>query len=83
MILVSMAPLVDIYDENLFLSIAFISITLPLIVFVVMELFIHRKVIKKISARVWRKPIAHSNYLLMDDSVAPRKVINLNRLVYV
>ena len=83
MILVSMAPLVDIYDENLFLSLAFISITLPLIVFVVMELFIHRKVIKKISARVCHKPIAHSNYLLMDDSVAPRKAINLNRLVYV
>ena len=81
MILVSIVPLIESYDQNLLLSVAFVLIALPLIAFAVMELFIHKNGIKKISRHIHRKPNSatdHRNYLLMDN-VAPTSVKKLNR----
>ena len=82
MILVSIVPLIESYDQNLLLSVAFILIALPLIAFAVMELFIHKNGIKKISRHIRRKPNSatdHRNYLLMDNLVAPTSIKKLNR----
>ena len=81
MILVSIVPLIDSYDQNLLLSVAFILLVLPLIAFAVMELFIHKNGIKKISRHIHHKPnsaTGHRNYLLMDN-LAPTSVKKLNR----
>ncbi|XP_065895444.1 uncharacterized protein [Dysidea avara] len=81
MILISIVPLIERYNQNLLLSAAFILIALPLIAFAVMELFIHKNGIKKISRRIRHKPNSatdHRNYLLMDN-LAPTTVKKLNR----
>ena len=81
MILVSLVPLIDSYDQNLLLSIAVILIALPLIAFAVMELFIHKNGIKEISGNIRHKPNSstdHRNYLLMNN-LALTSVKKLNR----
>ena len=82
MSLISILPLIESYNQRLLLSVAFILIALPLIAFAVMELFIHKNGIKKISRRICRRPnfaSAHSSYLLMDNDVALTDVKKLNR----
>ena len=47
MIVVSMVPLIDSYDPDLLLSFMFVLVILPLIPFLIMEIFLYKKTIKK------------------------------------
>ena len=48
MIVVSMVPLIDSNDPDLLLSFMFVLVILPLIPFLIMEIYLHKKTIKKI-----------------------------------
>jgi len=49
MIVASMVPLIDSYDPDLLLSFMFVLVILPLIPFLLMEIYVYRKTIKKIT----------------------------------
>ena len=49
MIVVSMVPLIDSYDPDLLLSFVFVLVILPLIPFLIMEIYLYKKTIKKIT----------------------------------
>ena len=49
MVVVSMIPLIDSFDPHLLLVFTFIIVLLPLAAFGIMEIFIYRKLIKKIT----------------------------------
>ncbi|XP_065895117.1 uncharacterized protein [Dysidea avara] len=49
MIVVSMVPLIDSYDPNLLLSFIFVLVILPLISFLLMEIYLYKRKIKKIA----------------------------------
>ncbi|XP_065890185.1 uncharacterized protein [Dysidea avara] len=49
MIVVSMVPLIDSYDPDLLLSFMFVLVILPLIPFLIMEIYLYKKTIKKIT----------------------------------
>jgi len=49
MIVVSMVPLIDNYDPDLLLSFVFMLVILPLILFLLMEIYLYKKAIKKIT----------------------------------
>ena len=49
MIMVSMVPLIDSYDPNLLLSFIFVLVILPLISFLLMEIYLYKRTIKKIA----------------------------------
>ena len=48
MIVVSIVPLIDSYDPNLLLSFVSALVTLPLIPFLLMEIYLYKKTVKKI-----------------------------------
>ena len=86
MALVAMTPLINNYNQYFLLSITYILIMLPLIVFTLMELFINKHAIKKITKRLCHKPNLTANYpahndycyVSVGDYVAPKNVIMLN-----
>ena len=49
MIVVSMVPLIDSYDPNLLLSFIFVLVILPIISFLLMEIYLYKRTIKKIA----------------------------------
>ena len=49
MIVVSMVPLIDSYDPDLLLSFMFVLVILPLIPFLIMEIYLYKRTIKKIT----------------------------------
>ena len=49
MILVSTVPLIDSYDPDLLLSFMVVLVILPLIPFLLLEICLHKKIIKKIT----------------------------------
>ena len=49
MIVVSMVPLIDSYDPDLLLSFMFVLVILPLIPFLIMEIYLYRRTVKKIT----------------------------------
>ena len=49
MIAVSMVPLIDSYDPDLLLSFMFVLVILPLIPFLIMEIYLYKRTIKKIT----------------------------------
>ena len=80
-ILVSMTPLIDSVAQDLLPSITFILILLPLIAFPVMELYIHKHSIKKMTMRKRRRPnydtscSVSNDYMPMSDRGMIRNVI--------
>ncbi|XP_065890261.1 uncharacterized protein [Dysidea avara] len=49
MIVVSMVPLIDSYDPDLLLSFIFVVVILPLIPFLIIEIYLYKRTIKKIT----------------------------------
>ena len=49
MIIVAMVPLIDNYDPDLLLSFMFVLVILPLIPFLIMEIFLYKNTIKKVT----------------------------------
>jgi len=49
MIVVSMVPLIDSYDPDLLLSFMFVLVILPLLPFLLMEIYLYKKAIRKIT----------------------------------
>ena len=80
-IVVSMVPLIDSYDHDLLLAFMLILVILPLILFLIMEFYLYKKTIKKITAHCFpREPDTATNEVPMSE-IIENSVIDDSRRV--